>query len=78
MAPVDFTYEVGDETVQVTPGIDGQQVDTAALLAAVEEALDHLSAELRAGQDIGLHPQLVGPLDPGPYTPLSRPTVSRV
>ena len=52
VAPVDFTYEVGDETVQVTPGIDGQQVDTAALLAAVEEALVQGADELRVEPDV--------------------------
>lgn len=47
VAPVDFTYEVGEESVEVTPGIDGQTVDTAALLSAVEEALAQGKTELR-------------------------------
>ena len=38
-APVDFTYELGDENVVVTPGTDGQEVDADALLEEVEQAL---------------------------------------
>ena len=45
--PVDFTYEVKEETVTVTPGTDGQKLDTDALLAAVEEALAQGETELR-------------------------------
>lgn len=45
--PVDFTYEVEGETVTVTPGTDGQKLDTDALLAAVEEALAQGETELR-------------------------------
>ena len=45
--PVDFTYEMGEETVTVTPGSDGQKVDADALLAAVEEALAQGQTELR-------------------------------
>ena len=45
--PVDFTYEVGGETVTVTPGTDGQKLDTDALLAAVEEALAQGETELQ-------------------------------
>lgn len=45
--PVDFTYELGEESVTVTPGSDGRQVDTDALLAAVEEALAQGQTELR-------------------------------
>ncbi|MDE6280663.1 MAG: peptidoglycan binding domain-containing protein, partial [Oscillospiraceae bacterium] len=44
--PVDFTYELGDEDVTVTPGNDGQKVDTDALLEAVEEALAQGKTEL--------------------------------
>ncbi|MDE6260092.1 MAG: VanW family protein [Oscillospiraceae bacterium] len=44
--PVDFTYELGDEDVTVTPGNDGQKVDTDALLEAVEEALAQGQTEL--------------------------------
>ena len=44
--PVDFTYELGDETVVVTPGTDGQKVDTDALLEAVESALAQGAEEL--------------------------------
>ena len=39
VAPVDFTYEVGDESVEVIPGVDGQQVDPDALFEAVRSAL---------------------------------------
>ena len=45
--PVDFTYELGSETVTVTPGTDGQEVDAAALLTAVEEALAEGKTELQ-------------------------------
>ncbi len=45
--PVDFTYEVEEETVTVTPGTDGQRLDTDALLDAVEEALAQGETELR-------------------------------
>lgn len=44
--PVDFTYELGEETVVVTPGTDGQKVDTDALLEAVESALAQGAEEL--------------------------------
>ena len=40
--PVDFTYELGEEEVTVTPGHDGQELDTDALLARVEEAFRRL------------------------------------
>ena len=39
VAPTDFTYEVGEESVDVVLGMDGQQVDADALLDAIEEAL---------------------------------------
>lgn len=39
VAPVDFTYEVVEDAVEVTLGVDGKQVDPDALLAAVLEAL---------------------------------------
>ena len=45
--PVDFTYELGSETVTVTPGTDGQEVDAAALLTAVEEALAEGKTQLQ-------------------------------
>ena len=45
--PVDFTYELGEETVEVTPGSDGQMLDTDALFAAVENALIRGETELR-------------------------------
>ena len=44
--PVDFTYTVGEEAVEVTPGSDGQELNAAALLEAVEEALAQGAAEL--------------------------------
>ena len=31
-APTDFIYEVGEDTVEVTPGADGRQLDTGALV----------------------------------------------
>ena len=46
MEPVDFTYELGSETVVVTPGADGRKVDTGALLEAVESALAQGASEL--------------------------------
>ena len=45
--PVDFTYELGEEEVTVTPGHDGQELDTDALLARVEEALTNGETELQ-------------------------------
>ncbi len=50
--PVDFTYELGDENVVVTPGTDGQQVNTDALLTAVEEALAQGADELRVEPEV--------------------------
>ena len=47
VAPVDFTYELGEETVTVTPGSDGQAVDAGSLLSAVEQALAQGLSELR-------------------------------
>ena len=47
VAPVDFTYEIGAENVVVTPGIDGSEVDTEALLEAVKEALSRGRHELQ-------------------------------
>ena len=44
--PVDFTYELGEEDVTVTPGTDGRQVDADALLIEVEEALAQGKTEL--------------------------------
>lgn len=39
VAPVDYTYELTEETVEVTQGRDGRQVDAEALLEAVLAAL---------------------------------------
>lgn len=50
--PVDFTYELGEETVVVTPGTDGQRVDADALLTAVEEALAQGADELRVEPEV--------------------------
>ena len=50
--PVDFTYELGEETVVVTPGTDGQKVDADALLTAVEEALGQGADELRVEPEV--------------------------
>jgi len=45
--PVDFTYELGTETVVVTPGADGRKVDADALLTEVENALAQGQTELK-------------------------------
>ena len=47
VAPTDFTYEIGTETVTVTPGVDGSEVDAEALLEAVKEALAQGRHELK-------------------------------
>ena len=47
VAPVDFTYEVGEESVEVTPGSDGQSLDADALFLAVQDALTRGETELR-------------------------------
>ena len=39
VAPVDFTYELTDESVEVTLGTDGQQVDQEALVQDITDAL---------------------------------------
>ncbi|MDE6590864.1 MAG: VanW family protein, partial [Oscillospiraceae bacterium] len=49
--PVDFTYEIGDQAVEVTPGTDGQTLDTNALFEAVKNALIHGETELRVETD---------------------------
>lgn len=51
VAPVDFTYEVGEESVEVTPGFDGQELDVEALFAQVLAALADGETRLTA------HPQ---------------------
>ena len=58
--PVDFTYELGDETVTVTPGSDGREVDTEALLTAVEEALAQGKAELQVEPEVVPSAELSG------------------
>ncbi|MDE7003400.1 MAG: VanW family protein, partial [Oscillospiraceae bacterium] len=45
--PVDFTYELEEESVSVTPGTDGQELDADALLAQVEDALAQGKSELQ-------------------------------
>ena len=47
VAPVDFTYEISGETATVTPGVDGAEVDTDALLELVKEALAQGQKELQ-------------------------------
>lgn len=47
VAPEDFTYEIGTETVTVSRGADGAAVDMAGLLEAVKEALAQGKRELR-------------------------------
>lgn len=44
--PVNFTYELGEESVSVTTGTDGQELDAGALLAQVEQALAQGESEL--------------------------------
>lgn len=58
--PVDFTYELGEETVTVTPGSDGRRVDADALLAAVEEALAQGQTELRVEPEVVPSAELSG------------------
>lgn len=48
----DFTYEMGEESVTVTPGSDGRMVDAEALLAAAEEALARGSTELKVEPEV--------------------------
>ena len=50
--PVDFTYELGEESVSVTPGTDGQELDADALLAQVEEALAQGKSELQVAPQV--------------------------
>ncbi len=51
-APTDFIYEVGEDTVEVTPGADGRQLDTGALLLAVEDALVNGETELQVEPEV--------------------------
>lgn len=51
-APTDFIYEVGEDTVEVTPGADGRQLDTDALLLAVEDALVNGETELQVEPEV--------------------------
>ena len=50
--PTDFIYEVGEDTVEVTPGADGRQLDTGALLLAVEDALVNGETELQVEPEV--------------------------
>lgn len=50
--PVDFTYELGEESVSVTTGTDGQELDAGALLAQVEQALAQGESELRVEPEV--------------------------
>ncbi len=50
--PVDFTYELGEESVSVTPGTDGQELDADALLAQVEDALAQGKSELQVAPQV--------------------------
>ena len=59
-APVDFTYELGDENVVVTPGTDGQEVDADALLEEVEQALAEGKTELRVEPQVLAGAELSG------------------
>ena len=58
--PADFTYELGEEDVTVTPGTDGQRLDTDALLTAVEEALAQGETELTVEPEIVPSAELSG------------------
>ena len=58
--PVDFTYEMGEETVDVTLGTDGRELDTDALFAAVENALTRGETELRIEPDVVPSAELSG------------------
>ena len=58
--PVDFTYELGEETVEVTPGSDGQKLDADALFNAVENALIQGGTELRAEPETVASAELSG------------------
>ena len=58
--PVDFTYELGEEDVTVTPGTDGQKLDTDALLEAVEEALAQGETELTVEPEVVPSAELSG------------------
>ncbi len=60
VAPVDFTYELGDSTVEVTPGTDGQTLDTGALITRVEEALAKGETELQVEPEIVPSAELSG------------------
>ena len=46
VAPVDFTYEVGDEELTLTRGTDGEEVDVEALMDQVREAMASGQTEL--------------------------------
>ena len=46
VAPVDFTYEVGDEELTLTRGTDGEEVDVDALMEQVREALSSGQTQL--------------------------------
>ena len=59
-APVDFTYELGDENVVVTPGTDGQEVDADALLEEVEQALAEGKTELKVEPQVLAGAELSG------------------
>jgi len=58
--PVDFTYELGDESVVVTPGADGRKVDADALLTEVEDALAQGQTELKVEPEVEPGAELSG------------------
>lgn len=46
VAPVDFTYEIGETDIQLTTGVDGVQVDQEALMESILNALATGQTEL--------------------------------
>lgn len=66
VAPVDFIYELTDESVEVTLGTDGQQVDQSALVQSITDALlagqDTLSVTAEAAPSAELNGEILSQL----------------
>lgn len=60
VAPVDFTYELTDTTVELVLGTDGQQVDEAALSQSITDALIAGQEGLEVTPDVAPSAQLTG------------------